>query len=95
MLWAEISAEVGVKKLLLFAGAALVMVGCSEAPTAPAAAKRAPSVRPSNDITCRSGYVIAYDENGNPYCAPDPNQQVVAGGATATPTGQTAARPTP
>ncbi|MFI5229461.1 MAG: membrane lipoprotein lipid attachment site-containing protein [Gemmatimonadales bacterium] len=80
------SAEVAVKKLLLFAGAALVLAGCSEAPTAPTAAKRAPSVRPSNDITCRSGYVIAYDENGNPYCAADPNGQVA-------PTGQTAARP--
>lgn len=83
------------KKLLLFAGAVLVMAGCSEAPTAPAAAKRAPNVRPSNDITCRSGYVIAYDENGNPYCAPDPNQQVVQGGVQAAPSGLTVSRSKP
>jgi uncharacterized lipoprotein YajG len=57
-----------VKKLLLFAGAALLMTACAESTTAPAASKKAPSARPSNDFTCRSGYVVAYDENGNPYC---------------------------
>ena len=82
------------KKLLLFAGAALVMVGCSEAPTAPPAARRAPSARPSNDITCRSGYVIAYDENGNPYCAPDATDTQPTTSASA-PTGFVASPPQP
>ena len=61
------------KKVLLLVGAALVMSACGEV-TAPTAAKKAPSARSSHDeIFCESGYVIAYDENGNPVCVPDPN----------------------
>jgi len=57
------------KKLLALVGVSLVLGACSESPTAPA--PKAPA-RPSRDeITCRSGYVIAYDENGNAYCKPD------------------------
>lgn len=68
------------KKLLVLAGSALLMAACSEAPTAPPIPKRslAPSAGSSHDeITCRSGYIIAYDENGNPYCAPDGGQGAV------------------
>lgn len=63
------------KKLLLLAGAALLMAACSEAPSAPVARAKSmtPSVRSDDELTCRSGYIVAYDENGNPYCAPDPN----------------------
>ena len=73
------------KKILLLAAAGALMAACSDSPTAPAAAKKAPSARPSNDLECASGYIIAYDENGNPYCAPD------NGGGT----GTMAARPRP
>jgi len=66
-----------VKKLLLLAAAGALMAACSEGPTAPAASsKKAPSARPSADLVCASGYVVAYDENGNPYCAPDGSQMM-------------------
>jgi uncharacterized lipoprotein YajG len=70
VLSAKVIQEVFVKKLVLLAGATLLMAACSESPTAPAAARKASSNRVSDDLTCRSGYVIAFDENGNPYCAP-------------------------
>lgn len=67
------------KKLLLLAAAGALMAACGEAPTAPAASsKKAPSARPSADLVCASGYVVAYDENGNPYCAPDGGDQMAA-----------------
>jgi hypothetical protein len=59
------------KKLLLLAGAALAMSACADATTAPTRKAVSASDKSSRDLTCRSGYVIAYDENGNPYCAPD------------------------
>jgi hypothetical protein len=63
------------------------MAACSEAPTAPAAPKKSlsPSASSSHDeITCRSGYIIAYDENGNPYCAPADDTGGKAAGASNT-----------
>jgi hypothetical protein len=64
--------EVAVKKLLLLAAAALTMAACSESSIAPSGARKAAPDRGANaDITCRSGYIVAYDEFGNPYCAPD------------------------
>ncbi len=60
------------KKVLVLIGAALAMSACSESATAPAAANRAaPTKAASLDFTCRSGYSIAFDEDGNPYCVPD------------------------
>jgi hypothetical protein len=54
----------------LLIGAGLAMAACSEAPSAPQPPK-APSARPTkDDFTCRSGYIVAFDENGNPYCVP-------------------------
>lgn len=69
----SVSAEVVVKKLLLLSVAALVMGACAEGPTAPPASKKAPpsSAKADDTFSCRSGYVVAYDENGNPYCAPE------------------------
>ena len=68
------------KKLLLLAGATLLMAACSDASTSPQRPTRvAPSVRASGDLVCASGYVIAYDENGDPYCAPDPNVRFQSG----------------
>ena len=66
------SAEGVVKRLLVVAGAALLMAACSEAPTAPPVPKKSlsPSAARFDEATCRSGYIVAYDENGNPYCAP-------------------------
>ena len=58
------------KKLLAVVGGALIMGACSDSPTAPVQ-KKAPARPVRDEITCRSGYVIAYDENGNPYCKPD------------------------
>jgi hypothetical protein len=66
-----------VKKLLLAAVAGLLMAACSEAPMAPSASKTAARNKSSADGECRSGYVVAYDQNGNPYCSP------VDGGAAA------------
>jgi hypothetical protein len=59
-----------VKKLLLAAVAGLLMAACSEAPSAPSAPKTAARDKSSADLECRSGYMVAYDENGNPYCSP-------------------------
>jgi hypothetical protein len=61
--------EVVVKKVLLLIGAGLLMAACSEAPSAPQTS-RTPGARPQDDFTCRSGYIVAYDQGGNPYCAP-------------------------
>jgi hypothetical protein len=58
---------------VFIAGGALMLAACSETPTTPSPPSTAPSARPSFDLACRSGYVIAFDENGDPYCAPDPN----------------------
>lgn len=93
---AAISAEAAVKKILFVIGVALVMAGCSEAPTAPAA-RRASPARPSfDDITCRSGYVVAYDENGNPYCAPAPDGTITSGqAASPSPAASSPSRPHP
>lgn len=62
--------EVCVKKLI-FICAALALAGCADSAMSPDAHRAAPRGR-SNDeeLTCRSGYVIAFDELGNPYCAP-------------------------
>jgi len=59
------------KKILVLVAAAAAMAACADSPTAPAqSARSGNSVQRSNDITCRGGYVVAYDELGNPYCAP-------------------------
>ncbi|MEO7084344.1 MAG: hypothetical protein ABI442_17255 [Gemmatimonadaceae bacterium] len=60
------------KRVLLLVSTAVVMSACGQSVTAPAASNKTPSARPSHDdIFCESGYVIAYDENGNPICVPD------------------------
>lgn len=66
------------KKVLLLVAAALTMSACSESVTAPAAARKtAPTNAASkDDFTCKTGYVIAYDEDGNPYCVPDEHLMV-------------------
>jgi hypothetical protein len=76
-----------VKKLLLLASAAVLMGACSDASTtSPRRPTLAiPNGRPSADLFCASGYVIAYDENGNPYCAPDPNARSQAQARTLRP----------
>jgi hypothetical protein len=58
-----------VKKLLVLIAAASVMAACADSTTAPASQKKGldPQAR-QDDFTCRSGYTVAYDENGNPYC---------------------------
>jgi hypothetical protein len=59
-----------VKLLLPLVGAALLLAACSGAPTSPTA-KQTPNTAARHDVSCASGYVVAYDENGNPYCAPE------------------------
>lgn len=57
------------KILVSLAAAALLLAACSGAPTAPTG-KQAPNAGANHDgFQCASGYVVAYDENGNPYCA--------------------------
>ena len=68
------SVEVAVKKLLLLAGAALAMSACAESATAPVRKVAPGDQAKHDDFTCKSGYVIAYDEFGNPYCVPDGSQ---------------------
>ena len=58
------------KKLLVLMAAASIMAACSDSATAPAPKKSA-SPRALYDLECRSGYVIAYDDAGNTYCAPE------------------------
>jgi len=58
-----------VKLLLPLVGAALLLAACSGGPTSPTV-KQPPAATAHHDLTCASGYVVAYDENGNPYCAP-------------------------
>jgi hypothetical protein len=60
-----------VKKLLLAAVAGLLMAACSEAPMAPSSSKGVSPSKANADLECRSGYVIAFDKDGNPYCAPE------------------------
>ena len=63
----------------LVVAATMLMAACSETSTAPQGPMRvAPNGRASSDLSCSSGYIIAYDENGNPYCAPDPNGRMAA-----------------
>jgi hypothetical protein len=63
------SVEVVVKKLLALVAAALCMAACSDSSTGPSAASKvAPNQGRRDDVTCRSGYIVAFDENGNPYC---------------------------
>lgn len=58
-------------KRLLFLAAAVLMAACSAGDTpTPPAAKPTPKAN-RDEITCRSGYIVAFDENGNPYCAPE------------------------
>ena len=63
--------EVVVKKLLLLAGASLLMAACAESSTAPTRSLKSTKVSRDGDFACGSGYVVAYDEDGNPYCIPD------------------------
>jgi hypothetical protein len=80
-----------VKRLLILAGASLLLAACAESPTSPSTGRR---ITPSganhdDDFKCESGYVVAYDENGNPYCVPaDPGGRAAAatGGGTSTAT---------
>lgn len=60
-------------KKLLAACAAVFVIACVDAPVAPETSAE-PPVKPAqfdSTFTCRSGYVIAYNEQGEPYCAPE------------------------
>jgi hypothetical protein len=60
-----------VKRLLILAGAALLFTACAESPTSPSGRGIAPGrANHDDDFKCASGYAIAYDEEGNPYCVP-------------------------
>lgn len=57
------------KRLMLFASV-LAIAGCAEvAPSAPKTRRAAPQAVDRN-ITCRSGYAVAYYSDGTAYCAP-------------------------
>ncbi len=57
----------------MLAGAALLFAACAESPTSPSTGRGlAPSgANHDDDFKCASGYVTAYDEEGNPYCVPE------------------------
>jgi len=59
--------------LFILIAAASVMAACADSATAPTAQKKsvAPQALHDDGLGCRSGYIIAYDENGNPYCVPE------------------------
>lgn len=61
------------KKLFFLIAAVSVMAACGASPTAPASQKKGvtPQALRDDGQSCRSGYIIAYDENGNPYCVPE------------------------
>jgi hypothetical protein len=64
--------EVVVKRLLLLAGASLLLAACAESSTAPAPRDlKSAKAHQDGDLECRSGYVVAYDADGNPYCTPE------------------------
>jgi hypothetical protein len=74
-----------VKRLLILAGAALLFAACAESPTSPSPGRRiAPSgANHDEDFKCASGYIVAYDEDGNPYCVPaEPDQARSTSGGT-------------
>ena len=56
-------------RLLFAAAVLLVLAACVESPTAPK--KVQPGVRSNDEITCRSGYIIATREDGTQTCEPD------------------------
>lgn len=69
-------------KLLIIASA-LVVAGCADvAPSAPAGRHVAPQA-PRLDLTCRSGYAVAYNSDGSAYCAPADSTAVTAAATTA------------
>jgi hypothetical protein len=62
-----------VKRLFFLIVAASVMAACADSPTAVGSQQKAltPKAQHDDGLACRSGYIIAYDENGNPYCVPE------------------------
>ena len=75
------------KRLLILAGAALLFAACAESPTSPTTGRRiAPQGANHDEDFCASGYIIAYDENGNPYCVPEEASRMSGTGSSGTPT---------
>lgn len=62
------------KRIVWFVIAVLGVAACSEVTSAPSAPTRLRPGERSPDMTCRSGYVIAYYSDGTAYCAPDSTQ---------------------
>ena len=79
------------KKLVILAGAALFFTACAQSPTSPSTGRRiAPTGANHDDDFCASGYIIAYDEQGNPYCVPeDASRMSGSGGDGSATTGST------
>ena len=59
------------KKIVLLAAAALFAAACADSTSPSAPRQVAPSNEANRDLICASGYVVAFDENGDPYCAPE------------------------
>jgi hypothetical protein len=72
-----------VKKFLILAGAALLFTACAESATAPSTDRRIAPQGANHDDFCGSGYIIAYDEDGNPYCVPVDAGRSAGGGGSA------------
>lgn len=58
-------------QLLVLAAGALLFAACAESSTAPSQMRtKQNGAKPAFDFTCPSGYVIGYDDDGNPVCVP-------------------------
>jgi hypothetical protein len=73
------SAEVEFMKkvqLVLLAAGALLLASCAQSTTAPSQMRTNNNgAKPRfDDFSCPSGYTVAYDDNGNPYCIPSGNE---------------------
>lgn len=58
-------------RLLVLAAGALLLAACAESTTAPSQMRtKGSTAKPSFDFTCPSGYITAFDDDGNPICVP-------------------------
>ena len=70
-------------QLLLLTAGALLLAACAESSTGPSQMQtKGNSAKPAFDFTCSSGYVVAFDQDGNPYCAPASGETTAAASST-------------
>ena len=67
-------------QLLLLTAGALLLASCAQSTTAPSDLRtNGNGAKPRfDDFTCPSGYIIAFDDDGNPICVPADNRTSAA-----------------